>query len=155
MYKSNILNVCVLLIIGIECAYFSLPVNRVLAGEIQRSNKVGPVAIVFKQESRYNTYVQGKFERLLHARSIEFPIGKMPPKELLKEIKGYGLRVDYFVLVNLQEEIKMDQTAVRPGGKQGLWSSHVAGEISLYDVETQNIIAPSPVQITIQYDDRG
>ena len=129
--------------------------EHAISKDLEAIKNAGPIAIVFKGDSRYNTFVQGKFERLFATRLIEFPIGSLSNKEILNEIKGYGLNINYLVVVNLNEDIDFQQTAARTGGKQGLWTARVSGQVEFYDVSNGDIGAIKTIQITKQYDDRG
>ncbi len=131
------------------------PVHETYAAEPQNSIGAGSVAVVFKQASRYNTFVQGKFENFLKTKLIEFPMNDMSQEEILHDLKDYGLRVDYLVLVDLKETVNFQQTAARTGGKQGYWTSDVTGQVDFFDVEKQSRIVSRPLHITKQYDDRG
>lgn len=126
-----------------------------ISKDLEASKNVGPIAIVFKGDSRYNTFVQGKFERYFATRIIEFPIGSLSNEGILSEVKGYGMNINYLVLVNLKEDVGFQQTAARTGGKQGLWTTRVSGEVEFYDGPKGKLIARRPIHITKQYDDRG
>jgi len=129
--------------------------EQAISKDLVITDYVGPIAVVFKGDSRYNTFIQGKFERYFNTRLIEFPIGGLSNKEILNEVKEYGLNINYVVVVNLKEYIDFQQTAARTGGKQGLWTAWVSGQVEFYDAVKENIVAARPVQIIKQYDDRG
>lgn len=124
-------------------------------GEELKSNSAGPIAIVFKTKTRYDAFVQGKFDRLLKTRSLEFPIGVLSTEEIVREIGESGFSVNYVAIADLQERVEMVQTASRTGGKQGRWSARVTGEIGFYDVQARNALVRVPVKIEVQYDDSG
>ncbi len=129
--------------------------EHAISKDLEAIKNAGPIAIVFKGDSRYNTFVQGKFERLFATRLIEFPIGSLSNKDILNEVQGYGLNTNYLVIVNFKEDVDFQQTAARTGGKQGLWTARVSGQVEFYDVSNGDIVVTKPIHIIRQYDDRG
>src|SRR3990172_3583283 len=102
MYKLR----CFILSLSFLMAFLYFHGTRIdesIAKSAITPSSIGPTVIVFKNDSRYNAFVQGKFERFFNTRIIEFPIGRLAIREILEDIKEYGLKVNYLVLVDIKE----------------------------------------------------